>query len=170
MSLTFRERLDAIAWGDFRTAYGPAVNVPGELRRLAGPDRKAESIMNANWFAAHVILWVKYTEHEQKTFPLWENVILIKAQSAEEALAKAEMRGQRMAGKDKPTFTWGGKPATWVFGGVRKVTACDDAEQRPDDGTEITYTQMRVRSAAALKKLLAGEPVGVQYIEQYRGD
>ena len=90
--------------------------------------------MNANWFAAHVILWVKYTEHKQKTFPLWENVILIRAQSAQEAFAKAEAHGHRMAGKGKPTFSWSGKPAMWVFGGVRKVTACDDAEERPDDG------------------------------------
>jgi hypothetical protein len=124
--------------------------------------------MNANWFAAHIIMWVKYTEHEQKTFPLWENVVLIRAQSDEEAFAKAEEHGKRMAGKGKPTFSWAGKPATWVFGGVRKVTTCDDPEKRPDDGTEITYTQMRVRSYEALKKLLEGQPVGVEYIEQYR--
>ena len=124
--------------------------------------------MNENWFAAHVVMWVKYTDHKQKTFPLWENVILIRARSVEEAFTKAEAHGQRMAGNEKPTFTWGGKPAAWVFGGVRKVTACDDSAERPDDGTEITYTQMRVRSAAALKKFLDGEPVGVQYIEHYR--
>ncbi len=124
--------------------------------------------MNPNWFATHVILWVKYSEHKQKTFPLWENVILIRAQSEEEAFAKAEAHGQRLAGKGSPTFTWDGKPAMWVFGGVRKVTACDDAEERPDDGTEITYTQMQVRSAEALKKFLAGQPVEVEYIEQYR--
>jgi hypothetical protein len=38
---TFEQRLKAIAWGDYHTAYGPAVNVPGQLRRLAGPNRKA---------------------------------------------------------------------------------------------------------------------------------
>ncbi len=124
--------------------------------------------MSANWFAAHVITWVKYTEHKQKTFPIWENVVLIRAKSEKEAFAKAEARGQQMAGKGEVTFTWGGKPATWVFGGVRKVTTCDDPEERPDDGTEITYTQMRVRSPEALRKLLQGEPVSVQYIEQYR--
>jgi hypothetical protein len=35
------ERLDAIAWGHFDTAYGSAVRVPDQLRRLAGPDEKA---------------------------------------------------------------------------------------------------------------------------------
>ncbi|HTU17572.1 MAG TPA: DUF4288 domain-containing protein [Gemmataceae bacterium] len=123
--------------------------------------------MKTSWFAAHVIMWVKYTEHRQKTFPLWENVILIRARSEEEAFTKAEKHGQRMAGNGQPTITWGGKPAMWVFGGVRKVTACDDPEKRPDDGTEITYIQLRVRSSKALKKLLEGQPVGVEYIEQY---
>src|SRR5437764_2537396 len=99
-----------------------------------------EQLMSTNWFAAHVIMWVKYTDHEQKTYPLWENVVLIKARSTEEASAKAEAYGQRKAGKGKATFTWAGKPATWVFGGVRKVTECDDSNDRPDDGTEITYT------------------------------
>jgi hypothetical protein len=37
----YGERLDAIAWGNFSTAYGPAVKVPDQLRRLAGVDRKA---------------------------------------------------------------------------------------------------------------------------------
>ena len=41
MGSMFEQRLNAIAWGDFGTAYGPAVNVPDQLRRLAGPDRKA---------------------------------------------------------------------------------------------------------------------------------
>jgi len=38
---TFEQRLSAIAWGDYHTAYGPAVKVPDQLRRLAGSDRKA---------------------------------------------------------------------------------------------------------------------------------
>jgi hypothetical protein len=37
----FDERINLVAWGDFHTAYGPAVKVPDQLRRLAGPDLKA---------------------------------------------------------------------------------------------------------------------------------
>jgi hypothetical protein len=40
MRPAFGERLDAIPWADFGTAYGPAEKVPDQLRRLAGPDRK----------------------------------------------------------------------------------------------------------------------------------
>ena len=71
--------------------------------------------MSANWFAAHIITWVKYMEHEQMTFPIWENVVLIRAKSEKEAFAKAESRAQHMAGKGEATFTWGGKPATWAL-------------------------------------------------------
>lgn len=37
----FDERLNLIPWGDFYTAYGPALKVPDQLRRLGGTDRKA---------------------------------------------------------------------------------------------------------------------------------
>jgi hypothetical protein len=37
----FEERLRAVAWADYGTAYGPAVKVPDQLRRLAGPDEGA---------------------------------------------------------------------------------------------------------------------------------
>jgi hypothetical protein len=39
--MRFEDRLNAISWGDFDTAYGLAVDVPDQLRRLAGSDRKA---------------------------------------------------------------------------------------------------------------------------------
>lgn len=45
MNQTFEQRLDSVAWCDFGTAYGSAVNVPVQLRNLAGTDRKAA--MNA---------------------------------------------------------------------------------------------------------------------------
>jgi hypothetical protein len=38
---TLDRRLGSIPWADFGTAYGPAVQVPDQLRRLAGPDEKA---------------------------------------------------------------------------------------------------------------------------------
>lgn len=120
------------------------------------------------WYAAHVILHAQVTGETGKSIPVWENVILVEAESEEEAFAKAERYGERQAGQsDAPTFTWAGQPARWIFGGVRKLTLCDNAEQRPGDGTEITYLQMRVASDEALRKLLDGEDVGVTYIEQF---
>jgi len=35
------QRLGAVAWQDYDTAYGPAIDVPGQLRRLVGSNRQA---------------------------------------------------------------------------------------------------------------------------------
>ena len=41
MDAEFEQHLNAIPWADFDTAYGPAVDVPGQLKLLAGSDRQA---------------------------------------------------------------------------------------------------------------------------------
>ena len=41
MTATFEQRLSAIGWGNYYTAYGPAADVPDQLRRLIGTDRNA---------------------------------------------------------------------------------------------------------------------------------
>jgi hypothetical protein len=120
-----------------------------------------------SWFAAHLVLYVKWKEPSQKRFPVWENIVLIKADSEEEALEKAERRGREEEGDDG-TFRWGGQPAAWVFAGVRKLTACQDPQKRPGDGTEISYTEMEVRSQEAVEHLVQGQPVAVRFKEKFR--
>ena len=41
MGEMFGERISLVGRDNFYTAYGPAVKVPDQLRRLAGADRKA---------------------------------------------------------------------------------------------------------------------------------
>jgi hypothetical protein len=120
-----------------------------------------------SWFAAHLVMYVKLKHHHQEGYPLWENIILIKAASEAEAFAKAEQRGHDEEGDDEGSFRWAGKPARWVFAGVRKVALCQDAEKRPNDGTELSYTEMEVASQEALDKLLAGEAVSVQLMDRF---
>jgi hypothetical protein len=119
------------------------------------------------WYAAHLVMYVKYKNRRQRSFPIWENVILVCASSEEEAFFKAEQHGRLHEGDAEGSFTWGGKPSTWVFAGVRKLCLCVDAEKRPGDGTEITYTEMRVHSSKAISALVRGDPVVVQYDEQF---
>jgi hypothetical protein len=116
----------------------------------------------SKWFAAHIIMYVKSKEVRQTAFPVWENIVLLHADTEEEAFAKAETRGHEGEGDEEGSFRWAGKPARWVYGGVRKLTLCQDADRRPGDGTEITYVQMRLRSRDALRKLIASEPVGLE--------
>jgi hypothetical protein len=120
-----------------------------------------------NWYAAHLILYVQFKNRAQRKFPVWENIILIKARTEEEAFAKAEQRGKEEEGDDGGTFKWEGKPARWVFAGVRKLTLCEDPERRPDDGTEVSYTEMEVDSEQAVAKLVGGQSVAVTYTDQF---
>ena len=121
----------------------------------------------SNWYAAHLILYVQLKDHPQRKYPIWENIVLIKARTDEEAFVKAEKRGKEEEGDDDGTFRWGGKPARWVFAGVRKLTLCEDPESRPDDGTEVSYTELEVDSEQAVRKLVAGQPVAVKYKDEF---
>jgi hypothetical protein len=113
------------------------------------------------WYAAHIVMMVRFEEQPQERFPAWENIVLIKAKSDEEAFAKAEQRGREDEGDDDGTFRWGGKPAAWVFVGVRKLTSCEDGLTRPGDGTEVSYLELELPSAMAVERYVAGEPVRV---------
>jgi hypothetical protein len=120
-----------------------------------------------SWFAAHIIMGVKLKEGPQARIPVWENIVLIKAPSEEVALAKAQQRGRAEEGDDDGTFHWGGRPARWVFAGIRKLTLCQDDHRRPDDGTEVSFVEMEVASEDGLAKLVAGEPESVKLRDRF---
>jgi hypothetical protein len=121
----------------------------------------------SKWFAAHIIMYVEFKTGRQTTYPVWENIVLIHAAGEDEAFAKAEKKGRETEGDDGGTFRWDNIPARWVFGGVRKLTLCEDPEGRPRDGTEITYLQLRVRSKNSLMKLIHSERMSVELIEPF---
>ena len=86
----------------------------------------------------------------------------------EEAFAKAEERGRQEAGDEDGSFRWGGQPAEWVFAGVRKLTACEDEEKRPGDGTEVSFVEMEVGSLEELEQLVEGRAVAVRLADRFR--
>ena len=118
------------------------------------------------WYAAHLIMYVKLKAGEQKRFTVWENVVLLRAASDEEALAKAERRAREDEGDDDGSFRWGGHPATWVFAGVRKLVTCADPDVRPDDGMEITYIEMELPSLNSVRRLAQGHEVTVRLSDE----
>jgi hypothetical protein len=121
-----------------------------------------------SWFAAHLVMAVKLKEQSQKRYPAWENIVLIKADSEDEAFEKAERRGREEEGDDDGSFRWGGQPATWVFAGVRKLTTCQDAERRPGDGTEVSFLELEFSSQEALEQFVEGQPAAVRFREEVR--
>src|SRR5215212_447535 len=81
------------------------------------------------WYAAHIISYVKFKEGIQDRFPLWENVVLIEADSDDKALEEAEKIGKSdYDDSDDPDnngdMTWDERPAYWVFAGIRKLMLC----------------------------------------------
>ena len=118
------------------------------------------------WYCAHVIMSVRFKDGNQDTYPVWENVVLIEAPSEKEAWEKAEQRAQRYEGDSEGSFTWGGRPATWVFAGIRKLIMTDYLGAPPASGTEVTYSEFELATAEDLRKLIDGDSVDVTYVEQ----
>lgn len=120
------------------------------------------------WYAAHVIMSVKFDNPEdQTTYPVWENIVLVEAGSEDEAWGEAERLGREEETDGTDGFRWKGKPARWVFAGVRKLIECrsDGPKDRPIHGAEVTYSQMSVPDKESLTKLVNGRPVTVYYEE-----
>ena len=121
-----------------------------------------------NWYAAHIVMFVEFKIAVQRRFPVWENIVLIHAESEDAAFEKAEKHGHLAEGDDDGTFRWGDHPAEWVFVGVRKLTQCESPEKRPGDGTELSFTEFELESRDAVKKLAGGKPVQAKVNDHYR--
>lgn len=120
------------------------------------------------WYAAHVVLMVKYRRGPQRKFPAWENIVLVRADSEAQAFAKAEALGQAATGDDDGSFLWRGKAATWEFAGVRKIVECCLMTERPGEGDELTYNELEFDSLTAVKQFARGLPAAARYDEQLR--
>src|SRR5262249_18541854 len=125
--------------------------VPGLSQRPQAEDQ------GMSWYAAHLVLYVKLKEQRQDRFPVWENIVLIRAGSEEEAFAKAEQRGREEEGDDEGTFRWGGQPAQWVLAGARRPAACGGADTRRGGGRETPYVEMEAPWRGAIEKLFDGD-------------
>lgn len=115
------------------------------------------------WYAASLICYVQFKDGNQHVYPVWENVVLVHGNDDADAQRKSMSIGQRYQGDSQGTFTWEGRPAKWVFVGLRKLMQCDGHEDRPNDGTEITFSQFELANESDLQKLAAGETVRLVY-------
>lgn len=118
------------------------------------------------WYAAHLIEYFKIKEGYQDTFPVWENVILLRANSSAEALKLARQIGEENHKIPDDSWRVDDKPAIHVFLGIRKVVECDiddsnDPNTFPNSGTEITYIKMQLATEDDVQKLVRGDSVTV---------
>lgn len=115
------------------------------------------------WYAAHVVMVIKFKNCIQDKYPLWENIILIQAEDDDTAFQKAETRARQDEGDSQGTFTHEGRPARWVFAGIRRLVDCTDPSERPTDGTEITYLEIELPDHHDFQHYLDGKPVKLLY-------
>lgn len=124
-----------------------------------------------SWYAAHMIQYFKLKEGVQKTYLVWENVVLIQAATPDDALKEAKSIGNEEYGDTgDESLRINDQPAISVFGGVRKLIECQDtvifdrgdSSLPPSHGTEVTYSFLEV-DAEELDDLIKGEAVTVLY-------
>jgi hypothetical protein len=120
-----------------------------------------------SWYAAHLVMCVRFRSGAQDKFPVWENVVLLSARSDDEAFAQAEAMGRSAAGDEDPTFKWGRRAARWEFVGVRKLVACALAGPSPAAGDEVTYTELEFDSLSAVQAFAAGGPARARFEDQF---
>ena len=118
------------------------------------------------WYAAHAILYFQLKDGSQDQFQVYENIFLVQAATPDEAFEKARVMAHREEGDSRGSLRVGGRPATMVFGGIRKlISVC---HERPGDelgdGDEITYSELVVPDRVALDRLVNDEDVQVLYI------
>ncbi|MEO8608309.1 MAG: DUF4288 domain-containing protein [Chloroflexota bacterium] len=117
------------------------------------------------WYAAHLIQYFQLRDEPQDHYKAWENIVLIQADSTEEAFKMARAIGTERFGDIDDTLRLDDKPAKSVFGGVRKLVDCEDKDLHPGHGTEVTYFEFELDSEEGLKQLIDGETVTVEYEE-----
>jgi hypothetical protein len=52
-----------------------------------------------------------------------------------------------------------------VFAGVRNLVLCENEDERPGDGTEVSYVELEFRSKDALERFVRGKRVAAYYTE-----
>jgi len=97
---------------------------------------------------------------------VWENIILVQGDSPSLALDKAKKAGLEDQEYCSEGLTVDRKPARMVFLGVRKLIECrtvGDIEDKPADGSEVSFSEFLVENDEDLRKLAKGEAVKVIY-------
>jgi len=118
-----------------------------------------------SWFAASAIMYIKFKDGNQDSYPIWENVFLVEAETPEKAEEKAIELAKQDEGDSENSLTWKDRPATWVFGGLRKLLTVShpDVGENKFDGAEITFSEFEVQDKKTFQEYLDGNDVTIKY-------
>jgi hypothetical protein len=145
--MTVNERFKIQTARDFRTSRWSEAEIGGTMP----------------WYAAHTIVSIRPIKRKRQPICVYENVILLEAADDNEADAKARKLGEASVVEDE-TLTLNGEPAVESFVGIRKIISVSNPwplkqhDDRPVDGTEITYSEFLIKDEDTLVKLVNGKP------------
>jgi hypothetical protein len=115
-----------------------------------------------NWYSAHNICYWVFRDGIQDSFPIWESVHLISAQTLTEAKLKAEQYGKNEElGPELSTSTVDGRPAYLKYAGVRGLSKIDCPDIGPREGSFLFGFGVTSRSSQDVGALLHGKEVDV---------
>jgi len=120
------------------------------------------------WYGVHVVMAVRFKDGVQNEFPAWENVYLVEAGNPMLAEKKGRKIGEEFEGDSKGTFKWHGRPARWLFAGVRKsveVSGRAPLKNEPGDGTEVSYSTLEFDGEQSLRDYASGRPAAPKAID-----
>ncbi len=114
------------------------------------------------WYTASAVMLFVYEDGIQSDFPVWENLILVEAESDSEALSKATKFAKEEEGDDSGSLTVNGRKARRVFKGIRKlltVVNLNADEDVPTNGAEVSFSDLSFSSESDLDSYINGEPI-----------
>ena len=114
------------------------------------------------WFTAHIVMLSKFIDGPQDLYSVWENIVIIRADSKKIAFEKAQKIGlenEELSGNT----TLNDRPIHIVFSGVRKLVTFEDPDSGPVDGLEVSYSEFEMKNEKAFQKFIQGKPVFVNY-------
>jgi len=118
------------------------------------------------WYGAHLIKYLKYKDNIQNGYVIYENIVLVSAETPGEALLEAEKYGK--SEEVDTTIGPNDRPAEWIFAGVRYVMPCSNVNELSETslvhGTKITSRFLQVESEADIEKLVEEEEVKVKLL------
>ena len=119
------------------------------------------------WFSAHAIMYFQHTDGPQDRYLVYENIFLVEAPDAHQAFAKGEALARQEEGDSEGSLRVGDRPATMVFGGIRKLieVSHERGGDQLGDCDEVSYSEFEVADRDALDRLIRGEETAVWYLQ-----
>jgi hypothetical protein len=123
------------------------------------------------WYTASVLISIKPEDYTSGPIQVYENMYLVEASTADDAIKIAEELGRQEGSIDDDGLTIDGKPATRTYEGIRKLISISNPVpfnmdgDPPTNGTEVTYALYQLADESAVAKLASGEEVEIVYIE-----